>query len=143
MRRHVKEPEVTVIETEGGSGVKWFLLGALIGAAAGLLFAPQEGERTRRDIARRAKRLRDDAEERWEDVKDEVTDRGRRVKESVEEWADDVRDEVRAGRRAIERKAASARDDLERRLADARARRQATVAADGVADDNEDDDLEG
>jgi hypothetical protein len=46
---------------------------------------------------------------------------------------------VQEGRRMVERKATSARDDLERRLADARARRRAAVGADGVADDADDD----
>lgn len=142
MTRHDDEPAITVIEAEGSGGVRWFLLGALMGAAAGLLFAPQAGERTRRDIARRARQLRDETTERWDELKDEVTDRGHRVKESVEEWAGEVKEEVREGRRAIGRKAASARDDLERRLAEARERRHATVAADGVADDEDDDDLE-
>lgn len=141
MRRDIDD--VTVIETDSGTGVKWFVLGALLGAGLGLLFAPQSGERTRRDLAKRARKIRDEAEERWDDLRDDVEDRGRRVKEGVEEWADGVKEEVREGRRAIERKAASARDDLERRLADARARRRAAVAADGVADDADDDDRDG
>ena len=59
---------------------------------------------------------------------EEVEGRGRKVKARVEEWADDVAEEVREGRRTIERTANSARDELERRLADARARRRAAVA---------------
>jgi gas vesicle protein len=134
-------PDVTVIETDSGATVKWFLLGALIGAGAGILLAPQSGERTRRDLARRAKRLRDDAEDRLEEFGDEIQSRGRKIKGAVEDWADDVKEEVRDGKRAIVRTADNARDELERRLADARARRRAAVA-EGVADDADDDDLE-
>jgi gas vesicle protein len=121
--------DVTYVEQDGGSTAKWFVLGALVGAGLGLLFAPQSGERTRRDITRRANKLRRDAEERFEEVVDEVETRGRKAKERVEEWAEDVADEVREGRRSIERTANSARDELERRLSDARARRRAAVDA--------------
>lgn len=134
-------PDVTVIETDSGATVKWFLLGALIGAGAGILLAPQSGERTRRDLARRAKRLRDDAEDRLEEFGDELQTRGRKIKGAVEDWADDMAEEVREGKRAITRTADNARDELERRLAEARARRRAAVA-EGVADDDEDDDDE-
>lgn len=132
--------EVTVIETDSGASAKWFLIGALLGVGAGLLFAPQSGERTRRDLAKRARRLRDEAEDRLEEFGDELESRGRRIKGAVEDWADDVAEEVREGKRAIARKADSARDELERRLAEARARRRAAVAAEGVADDDLDDD---
>ena len=121
--------DVTYVEQDGGSTAKWFLFGALVGAGLGLLFAPQSGERTRRDITRRASKLRRDAEDRFEEVVDEVETRGRKAKERVEEWAEDVADEVREGRRTIERTANSARDELERRVADARARRRAAVGA--------------
>jgi gas vesicle protein len=137
--RRREEEDVTVIETDSSAGVKWFLFGALLGAGLGLLFAPQSGERTRRDLSRRARQLRDDAEERWDDLRDEVEDRGRRIKEGAQEWVDEVKDEVRDGRRAVERTAVTAREDLQRRLADARARRRASVAADGVADDDVDE----
>lgn len=132
-------PDVTVIETDSGATVKWFLVGALLGVGAGLLFAPQSGERTRRDLARRAKRLRDEAEEKLEEFGDELESRGRRIKGAVEDWADDVKEEVREGKRAITRTADNARDELERRLADARARRRAAVA-EGVNDDDDADD---
>ena len=142
MRRH-EEDEIMVIESDSGAGVKWFLLGALVGAGLGLLFAPESGERTRRKITREAKRLRREAEGRWDELREEVVDKGRQLKSDVEEWTDGVRESVtegvKEGRRVVERKANSARDDLERRLADARARRRAAVGADGVADEDGDD----
>jgi gas vesicle protein len=138
MRRHDEE-EVMVIESDSGAGVKWFLIGALVGAGIGMLFAPDSGERTRRKIGKEAKRLRREAEERWEDVREGVVDKGRQLKSDVEEWTEGVKEGVQECRRMVERKATSARDDLERRLADARARRRAAVGADGVADDADDD----
>jgi len=126
-------------DVDGGSGVKWFLAGAILGAGLGLLFAPQAGARTRRDISKRARKLRADAEAQFDELTEEVEARGKQVKAKVEEWAGDVADEVRDGRRKLERTAHGARDDLERRLADARTRRRATIAADGVAEDDDAD----
>lgn len=133
--------EITIVEAEG-SGVKWFLAGAILGAGLGLLFAPQSGERTRRDISRKARELKDDAGDRIDDLADEVGTRTRKVKAKVEDWVEDVTDEVKAGRRKLQGVANDARDDLERRLAEARARRRATIAADGVAVDDEDEEDE-
>lgn len=133
-------PEVTVIETDTGASAKWFLVGALVGAGLGLLFAPQSGERTRKEIGKRARKLRHEAEDKLEEMGDQIEDRGRRIKGAVEDWADDVAEEVREGKRAIGRTADSARDELERRLANARKRRRVTVAADADAESDSDDD---
>ena len=138
MRRR-EEEEVVVIESDSGAGVKWFLLGAIVGAGIGLLFAPESGERTRRKIGKEASRLRREAEDRWDDLREDVVDKGRQLKSSVEGWTEGVKEGVHEGRRVVERKATSTRDDLERRLADARARRRAAVGADGVADEADDD----
>lgn len=131
--------EITVVESDGSAGVKWFLFGAVLGAGLGLLFAPQSGERTRRDISNRARKLKEEAGDRFEDLTDEIETRGRKIKAKVEDWADEVKHEVRDGRRAVQETALGARDELERRLSDARARRRATIAADGVAEDDDDE----
>lgn len=136
--------DVTVIETDGGSGFKWFVLGAIVGAGVGMLFAPQSGERTRRDLARRGRKLRSQAREKIEEFADDVESRGRQLKESVSEFADDVMEEVsekrhRAERTAerAERQVSSAREEMERRLADARARARASAGVDDGADEDD------
>lgn len=106
--------DVTVIESDSGGGIKWFLLGAAIGAGAALLFAPQSGERTRRDLVNRGRNLRD------------------RAGDLVGEYADDVVAEVQEGKSKLQRTASTARESMERRLADARSRARAAVGADGV-----------
>ncbi|MTI32601.1 YtxH domain-containing protein [Cytophagales bacterium RKSG123] len=51
-----------------------FLVGAAAGTAAGLLFAPEKGERTRRRLRRRAEDLRDNIEETLETQTAKVQD---------------------------------------------------------------------
>ena len=57
------------------------LLGAVFGAGAALLFAPQSGARTRHNIARQGRQLRERTADAWEDLRHELrhaTRRGRR-----------------------------------------------------------------
>lgn len=56
----------------GRSFAAGLVIGGLVGAGLALLLAPQAGEDTRRDIARRARRLAGDARERYADVKHRV-----------------------------------------------------------------------
>lgn len=56
-------------------------MGALVGAGAALLFAPESGEETRAAIARRGRRFGRHAHDAWDDLRDELrfaTRRGRR-----------------------------------------------------------------
>jgi gas vesicle protein len=129
--------DVTVIESDSSSGLKWFLLGAAVGAGLGLLLAPQSGERTRRDLARRGRKLRTQAEGAFEDLSDELQTRGRKLKDTVAEFTDGVMDEASDGKRKVERTTSTAREEMERRLADARARARAAVGADDVAEDDD------
>jgi gas vesicle protein len=58
-----------------GVFVSGLLLGALIGASAALLTAPESGTRTRRRLGRAAVRVRDRSGNRWGDLFEELRDR--------------------------------------------------------------------
>ncbi|GLI39748.1 YtxH domain-containing protein [Geobacter hydrogenophilus] len=55
-------------------GSLMLIAGGILGAGAALLFAPQSGKKTRRDIKKLARRARSEAEEMVEDFTDKVTD---------------------------------------------------------------------
>ena len=86
-----------------------FIAGGLIGAGIALLFAPQSGKRTRRDISRMGQHLknraralelevRTKAEEFVEAVVDRVQEEWERGRESAEE----VRQALKAGKEAVQ-----------------------------------------
>src|SRR5262249_59675829 len=69
-RRHDFEddqPYVVIEKQSGGGGLGSFVVGLAIGAGLALLFAPQSGEATRRDLRRRARRAKRAARERSEE----------------------------------------------------------------------------
>jgi gas vesicle protein len=88
------------------------------------MYAPSSGEETRRNLQRKLWKLRAMTEEKL----DEITQQFGGTKESLEGMLDDEEDEVEGdnespglyGRSA----SPSPREELERRLADARARRR-------------------
>ena len=106
MAKDHDERDVIVIERDGGGSFGPVLFGALLGVAVGLLFAPRSGAETRRALAKKLRQAKDLAEETVERVGEGISERLERPAPS------------RADRRA------EARSDLERRLAEARARRR-------------------
>lgn len=51
------------------------LISAAAGAAAGILFAPEKGARTRRELSKRGRDLSNMARDEFEDFVDEIRDR--------------------------------------------------------------------
>jgi gas vesicle protein len=86
-RSRDEEDEMTEEEGLGLAGVGVFLAGLLtglaIGAGAALLYAPQAGVETRRQLVRRGRRVKARAEDAWEDLRDELHHAARRSKRKV------------------------------------------------------------
>lgn len=113
--------------SERGGALGPFLLGVVIGAALGALFAPDAGEVTRGQLRRKLRGLRDLAEEKAGELTALVAPEDDDEEEAAAE------PEPAAGSR-------SAREELEQRLADARRRRRQAKRA--RAPDEEDEPVE-
>jgi len=86
--------------SDGGVGglLAGIAVGALVGAGIALLFAPQSGEDTRRDLSRKARSIRDDAADRLEDVsartRREFNRRRRQLRERLDDGVDAVKERL-------------------------------------------------
>jgi gas vesicle protein len=123
---YLREPYVIIEKREPGVGP--LLLGIALGAGVALLLAPQSGEETRRDIARRARRAQDAAQDFVGEVSGTVADKFQEVRASVEErieaTLDAVDDKKRRVSNAFHAGRAAARDargELEQRIAESKA----------------------
>jgi gas vesicle protein len=117
--------EVVYLERGGDSSAKWLFYGALLGAGLALIYAPSSGEETRRNLQRKLWKLRAMTEEKL----DEITQQFGGAKESLQGMLeDDEEDESEGDGENPEFYGRSGkpspREELERRLADARARRR-------------------
>ena len=124
MRRN-QGREIVYVE-RGDSSAKWLFWGALMGAGLALLYAPSSGEETRRNLQRKLWKLRAMTEEKLDEIsqqfgggKDSLE--GLMDEEEEEEIEGDLEDRGFSSRSP---RSASPREELERRLADARARRR-------------------
>jgi gas vesicle protein len=123
MRRN-QHREVVYVERGGDSSAKWLFWGALLGAGLALIYAPSSGEETRRNLQRKLWKLRAMTEEKLDEFTQQFG-----AKESLEGLMDEDEDEDSEGDledRSLQSRSAksSPREELERRLADARARRR-------------------
>src|ERR671936_728463 len=125
MGRRSEGREVVYVERAADSSAKWLFWGALLGAGVALLYAPSSGEETRRNLQRKLWKLRAMTEEKL----DEITQQLGGAKESFEGMLEDEEDEDEGGTDANGfyggSRRPSPREELERRLADARAKRRA------------------
>lgn len=123
-----------IVIEQSGFGAVSFLAGLAIGAGVALLFAPQSGEATRRDIVRQGRRARLRAREFAEDLRDKAEETYDGARARVEDGLDSARTAVRRNKRKVTRAvgngraaALEARENLERRLAAAKSAYQAGV----------------
>ena len=80
-----------------GITIGWFLVGAAVGAAIALLYAPQSGKDTRRLIAKKTERGKDAIV----DSSKEVLDRGKELFDRGRELADEAADIFERGRKLV------------------------------------------
>jgi gas vesicle protein len=122
--RRKQHREVVYVERAQDSSAKWLFWGALLGAGVALLYAPSSGEETRRNLQRKLWKLRAMTEEKL----DEISQQFGGGRDSFDEMLEDEEDELEGEKEAhgLHRRssASSAREELERRLAEARARRR-------------------
>jgi hypothetical protein len=124
--RH-KGREVVYVQ-RGDSSAKWLFWGAVLGAGLALMYAPRSGEETRRGLQRRMWKLRAMTEEKLDELAQQFGPR-----ESLRDLEDDDLEEEELfepreapSARGRHTPGPSAREELERRLAEARARRRAS-----------------
>ena len=129
--------EVVYVREERAPGLAWFVAGAVIGAGVALLFAPQSGAETRRQLKRKARRFRQMAEDGLDELGDRWEEGKERMRETIREGAHRVRERVQDARERAEetvegvRSAGqTAREELEHRLSEARSRRRTATVTD-------------
>jgi gas vesicle protein len=77
----------------------FFITGAAVGAAVGLIFAPKTGAQTRKDIRRFSKK----AVERIDDLQSDVREQISEGYDQVKEVLDNVKDYVEDGKNKLQR----------------------------------------
>ena len=116
-----------VIEKHESAGITPFLVGLAVGAGVALLLAPRSGQATRRDIKRRAMRVRRAAENAVTDVTDTVVDSFSEARRRVEDQIASARQAIDLKKRQVTRAvdagraaAEDARLELEQRIAESK-----------------------
>jgi len=124
MAPRTKGREVVYVERGGDASAKWLFWGAVLGAGLALLYAPRTGEETRRVLQRNLWKLRAVTEEKLDELAQQFGS-GKEALESLTDEDDDLDDAGDGPPLRPRASGASAREELERRLAEARARRRA------------------
>jgi len=134
-RYQFEDDQPYVVIERHSESVGPFLLGLALGAGVALLLAPRSGAATRRDIKRRALRVRRAAETVATEVTDTVVDTFQEARRRVETQIDSALQVVDMKRQQVQRameagKAAAqeAREELEQRIAETKASYRAGAA---------------
>jgi gas vesicle protein len=89
------------------TGKKWGVIGAALGAVAGILFAPKSGKETRADIKTGAEEVKSKASRKYKDVKSEIEEKTKVAKTTAKTYQDKTK-------RAAKRAAADVREEFKR-----------------------------
>ena len=121
--------EVVYVERGGDTSAKWLFWGALLGAGLALMYAPTSGEDTRRNLQRKLWKLRAMTEEKLDELTQQLGGAKDTLGGLLEDEEEDLEadDEGRAFYGRAPSTSSSPREELERRLADARARRRSSA----------------
>jgi gas vesicle protein len=93
------------VGNNGGSKVSYFLAGLGIGALVGILFAPKSGEETREYLTSKADEGRDYAQRKARELRERAEDLIERSKEIMDRQKEGVAAAVEAGKDAYRREA--------------------------------------
>jgi len=96
-----------------GNGALWFLLGVGIGAAVGILYAPQSGNETREILMAKAEEGREFVRKRTKEAKEQAEQWAERGKDAYKSQKEQIRSAVDAGRQAYREKTGAAKADAE------------------------------
>jgi gas vesicle protein len=76
---------------EGSGSTTWFIVGALVGVAAGMLLAPKPGRETREMIGEQARNWRDQANYQAGRLRERANEQARRFRERGAQQAEAFR----------------------------------------------------
>jgi YtxH-like protein len=124
MARRKQGREVVYVERGGDASAKWLFWGAVLGAGLALLYAPRSGEETRRVLQRKLWKYRAMTEEKLDEIAQQFG-KGKEALEDLTDEDDELDDMGDVPPLRPRSSGVSAREELERRLAEARARRRA------------------
>jgi gas vesicle protein len=91
-----------------GSKISFFLVGLGIGALVGILFAPKSGEETREFLAQKADEGREYAQRKAKELRERAEDLVERSKQVTSRQKESLSAAVEAGREAYNREKAKA-----------------------------------
>src|SRR5688572_11616026 len=89
-----------------------FILGAMLGAGLALMLAPKSGEKTRKELGKKSRRWKKDAEKRlresggeWIDEAEErIDDWSKQIAEAVESGVETIRETVTEELKSLDKK---------------------------------------